>query len=217
MEILNLCSNFVHSSDIYILEEFFVMNLKKIINEEINKFIINENINSLMQSANGINNELSKLKNHSVTDRSLNTFISNFEVYCIQVIHAVNRCVKANNLNEGLSNWGINIPPELGGNFWNDAKRGYYKTKNFLTRGNYGNNGMRNGVNPNTVPSVKLSVLMQQFPQKKQECETRNRQMNLYQQVPPILAIVQYLEQIYNNYNSLLQQQQQNNAQGINP
>ena len=192
------------------------MNLKKIINEEINKFIINENVNSLMQYANGINKELNKLKNHSVTDRSLNTFIRNFEVYCIQVIHAVNRCVKANNLNEGLGNWGINIPPELGGNFWNDAKRGYYKTKNFLTRGNHGNNGMAtNGVNPNTVPSVKLSVLMQQFPQKKQECESKNAQMGLYQQVPPILAIVQYLEQIYNEYNSLLQQQ--NNAQGTNP
>jgi hypothetical protein len=76
---------------------------------------------------------------------------------------------------------------------------------------------MRNGVNPNTVPSVKLSVLMQQFPQKKQECDNKNAQMNLYQQVPPILAIVQYLEQIYNEYNNLLQQQQQNNAQGTNP
>lgn len=191
------------------------MNLKEIINEEINKFIINENINSLTQYANGINNQLNRLKNHSVTDRSLNTFIRNFEVYCIQVIHAVNRCVKANNLNEGLSNWGINIPPELGGNFWNDAKRGYYKTKNFLTRGNYGNNGMRNGVNPKAVPSVKLSVLMQQFPKKKQECDNKNAQMNLYQQVPPILDIVQNLEQIYNEYNNLVQQQ--NNAQGSNP
>ena len=192
------------------------MNIKLIINEEINKFIINENVNSLLQHANGINNKLNKLKNHSVTDKSLNTFIRNFEVYCIQVIHAVNRCVKANNLNEGLGNWGINIPPELGGNFWNDAKRGYYKTKNFLTRGSYGNNSMTsNGVNPNTVPSVKLSVLMQQFPQKKQECDNKNAQMNLYQQVPPILDIVQYLEQIYNEYNNLLQQQ--NNAQGTNP
>ena len=193
------------------------MDFKKIINEEINKFIINENVNSLLQYANGINNKLSKLKNYSVTDRSLNTFISNFEVYCIQVIHAVNRCVKANNLNEGLSNWGINIPPELGGNFWNDAKRGYYNTKRFLTRGSYESNGMRNCVNPNTVSSVKLSVLMQQFPQKKQECDSKNAQKNLYQQVPPILAIVQYLEQIYNEYNNLLQQQQQNNAQGTNP
>ena len=194
------------------------MDIKLIISEEINKFIINENINSLLQYTNGINNELNKIKDHSVTDRSLNTFIRNFEVYCIQVIHAVNRCVKANNLNEGFGNWGINIPPELGGNFWNDARRGYYATKNFLTRGNYGNNGMTtNGVNPNTVPSVKLSVLMRQFPQKKRECETRNRQMSLYQQVPPILAIIQYLEQIYNEYNNLLQQQQQNNAQGTNP
>jgi hypothetical protein len=193
------------------------MNIKSIINEEINKYIINENVNSLMQYTNGINKELNKIKNYTVTDRALQNFIKNFEVYCIQVIHAVNRCVKANNLNEGLSNWGINIPPELGGNFWNDAKRGYYKTKNFLTRGSYGNNGMRNDVNPNTVPSVKLSVLMQQFPQKKQECDSKNAQMSLYQQVPPILTIVQYLEQIYNEYNNLLQQQQQNNAQGTNP
>ena len=193
------------------------MNIKSIINEEINKYIINENVNSLMQYTNGINKELNKIKNYTVTDRVLQNFIKNFEVYCIQVIHAVNRCVKANNLNEGLSNWGINIPPELGGNFWNDAKRGYYKTKNFLTRGSYGNNGMRNDVNPNTVPSVKLSVLMQQFPQKKQECDSKNAQMSLYQQVPPILTIVQHLEQIYNEYNNLLQQQQQNNAQGTNP
>lgn len=197
------------------------MKIKKIINEEINKFIINENINSLMQLANRINNELNKLKNHSVTDSSLNTFINNFEVYCIQVIHAIKRCVKANNLNEGLSNWGLNLPPELGGNFWNDARRGYYKTKNFLTRGNYGSNGSNgvttNGVNPNSVKSVKLSELMRQFPRKKRECENENARKDLYQQVPPILYIVQYLEQIYNEYNNLLQQQQQNNAQGINP
>lgn len=191
------------------------MNLKKIINEEVNKYIINENINSLMQYANGINNELNKLKNHSVTDKSLNTFISNFEVYCIQVIHAIKRCIKANNLNESLSNWGINIPPELGGNIWNDAKSGYYYTKNLLTRGGYGGNGRTvNGVDRNTVKSVKLQVLLKQYPQRKKECNNANFKYNLYQQAPPIFEIIRIMDGLYNEYENL---KQQNNAQGSNP
>lgn len=194
-------------------------NIKTIIQEEINKYIINENINSLTQYANGINKELNEIKNYTVTDRALQNFIKNFEIYSIQIINAINRCVKANSLNEGFGNWGIDIPPELGGNFWNDARRGYYNTKNFLTRGRYGhyngNNGRTaNGVDRNTVKSVKLYVLLRQYPQRKRACENANSKFNLYQQVPPIFQIIHIMDGLYNEYENL---KQQNNAQGTNP
>lgn len=199
--------------------------IRKIINEEIDRLIINENINTLGQYANNINNQLNRIKNYTITDASLSNFISGFEIYCIQVINAIKRCIKANSLNEGLRDWGINIPPELGGNFWNDARMGYYATKRGLQRFfnnngyGYGKNGngnrTSNNVNPRTVPSVRLFKLMEQYPEKKAECEYRNSRENLYTQVPPIFAIVQNLDKIYGEYHYL--SQQQNNAQGSNP
>jgi hypothetical protein len=117
-------------------------------------------------------------------------------------------------LNEGLGSWGINIPPELGGNFWNDAVKGYYKTKNFLNRGGYGNNkkgNALNGINQNTVPSVKLSELLRQYPSWENNCI--KYQINQY--VPNINNILQYIKRLQVEYTQLLQQQQ--NAQGANP
>jgi hypothetical protein len=188
-------------------------NIKAIINEEINKFIIFENINNLSQYAASINNELNRIQNIDGLNSQLKKFVYNFEVYCIQIIHAIKRCVQANSLNEGLGSWGINIPPELGGNFWNDAVRGYYKTKNFLNRGGYGNNkkgNALNGINQNTVPSVKLSELLRQYPSWENNCI----KYQISQYVPNINNILQYIKRLQVEYTQLLQQQ---NAQGTNP
>ena len=140
--------------------------IKSIIREEIGRFIINENINNLSRYANTINGYLNQMANIDSLQPQVKQVTMNFMKYCIQIIHAINRCVQANSLNESLSNWGINVPPELGGNFWNDAVRGYYKTKNFLTRGRNGmhNGKTSNGINQNTLPSVKLSELLRNLP-----------------------------------------------------
>ena len=190
-------------------------NIRTIINEEINKFIIRENIQSLAQ----LGTELDKLLKSvcKIPTDNLNQgadkLLYNTEYYVIQIIQAINRCVQTNNLNEGLGSWGINIPPELGGNFWNDAVRGYYKTKNFLNRGGYGNNkkgNALNGINQNTVPSVKLSELLRQYPSWENNCI--KYQINQY--VPNINNILQYIKRLQVEYTQLLQQQ---NAQGTNP
>lgn len=193
------------------------MNIKSIIKEEINRFIINENINNLSQYANKLNDYLNRMQYINGLQPQLRKVANDFMKYCIQIIHAINRCVQANSLNEGLSNWGINIPPELGGNFWNDAVRGYYKTKNFLTRGRNGmyNGKVINGINRNTLPSVKLSELLRNLPSWENQCIRYQLNQNIQGNV--INGIIQTLNQLNTEYNNLLQQQQQNNAQGANP
>ena len=73
----------------------------------------------------------------------------------------------------GLSDYGINLPAELGGNLWRDAKEGFYDTKRFfgnMRSGSYGKgsyvNGSYNNTTPNanSVPSVKLYVLLNDIP-----------------------------------------------------
>jgi len=190
-------------------------NIKKVINEVINQFILNENINSLTQYTQRINNELNQIQNIDGLNQQLNQFVNNFIKYCVQIIYAVRRCVQANSLNENLSDWGLNLPPELGGNFWNDYTRGYYKTKNFFTPNNYGNankkgNALKN-VNQNTLPSVKLSELLRQLPQWENNCA----RYQIDQYIPNIGIIIQTIKGLQTEYNQLVQQQQ--NAQGQNP
>ena len=215
-----LCLNFVLCSDIYIGTNFFFMNkIKSIIREEIGRFIINENINNLSRYANTINGYLNQMANIDSLQPQVKQVTMNFMKYCIQIIHAIKRCVQANSLNESLSNWGINVPPELGGNFWNDAVRGYYKTKNFLNRGR---NGMykgktSNGINQNTLPSVKLSELLRNLPSWENQCIRYQLNTKIGNNI--INNIIQNLYQLNAEYTSMVQatQQQNQNAQGTNP
>ena len=141
----------------------------------------------------------------------------NFMKYCIQIIHAINRCVQANSLNEGLGNWGINVPPELGGNFWNDAVRGYYKTKNFLTGGKSGVRGGKavKGISQNALPSVKLSELLGNLPSWENQCIRYQLNKKIGNNI--INSIIQTLYQLNQEYTSMVQTAQQQNAQGQNP
>ena len=193
--------------------------IKSIIREEIGRFIINENINNLSRYANTINGYLNQMQNINSLQPQISKVATDFMKYCMQIIHAINRCVKANSLNEGLSNWGINVPPELGGNFWNDAVRGYYKTKNLLTRGRSGmyNGRTINGINQNTLPSVKLSELLRNLPSWENQCIRYQLNQNIQGNV--INGIIQTLYQLNQEYTSMVQtaQQQNQNAQGTNP
>ena len=193
--------------------------IKSIIREEIGRFIISENVSNLSRYANTINGYLNQMQNIDSLQPQIKQVTMNFMKYCIQIIHAVNRCVQANSLNEGLGNWGINVPPELGGNFWNDAVRGYYKTKNLLTRGKGGVRGGKavKGINQNTLPSVKLSELLRNLPSWENQCIRYQLNQNIQGNV--INGIIQTLYQLNQEYTSMVQtaQQQSQNAQGINP
>ena len=76
--------------------------IKSIIREEIGRFIINENINNLSRYANTINGYLNQMANIDSLQPQVKQVTMNFMKYCIQIIHAINRCVQANSLNEGL-------------------------------------------------------------------------------------------------------------------
>lgn len=206
--------------------------INRIIQEEINKFLISEAIDftNLKTYANDLNNslgEISNVSNNNGMDKGLKQFLYNFVVYCVQIIAAINRCIQANTLNEvsmgSLSSYGINLPGELGGNLWQDAKQGYYGTKRFFQRGGYGNSkssGYANGkqVNANTVPSVKLSVLLQNLPRWQRDYQTAYTKYNLANNVRltsdfnKIIGNNGIIPNIQNEYNA-----QMRNAQGTNP
>lgn len=193
--------------------------IKSIIREEIDRFIINENVSNLSKYASTINGYLNQMQSIDSLQPQIKQVTMNFMKYCIQIIHAINRCVQANSLNEGLGNWGINVPPELGGNFWNDAVRGYYKTKNFLTGGKSDVRGGKavKGINQNTLPSVKLSELLRNLPSWEKQCIRYQLDKKIGNNI--INSIIQTLYQLNQEYTSMVQtaQQQNQNAQGQNP
>jgi hypothetical protein len=204
------------------------MNIDRIIKEEINNFILSEmiNINSLSTYSNEINNALSEPRtgimniNTSGFNNNLKKFFEDLTKYAIQIITAINRCIQANNLNEasfgGLSNYGINLPGELGGNLWSDAKQGYYNTKNFFQRGGrYGsvyNNANGKRINQNTVPSEKLSVLLQNLQIMQREYNYVNSRFGIdnYTMQPNNL-LFRIIPSLQTEYTNMI------NAQNTNP
>lgn len=201
-------------------------NIRAIINEEISKYIITENIQSLMQLGNQLNvllKQVCKIPTDNL-NQGANKILYDTEYFVVQIIQAINRCVRANNLNESLGDWGINIPPELGGNFWYDAKRGYYNTKNYLTKGSNGYNaqnaakGKNSKVNTTNVRSEKLSTLLQRSMQVYKNYQVGESKYQIPQYAPQISQgmrnIFVKIEEINKQYNALVSQQ---NAQGQNP
>lgn len=209
--------------------------LKQIIKEEIFKFILNEasQINQLTPYANEINDSLNKMgniDNQNVNDAKLKKFFHNFTTYSVQIIHAINRCVKANSLNEGAftklgdtvadtamspfkSIWnGLNLPLELGGNFANDFRKGYYYGQEILNGGK--TNVKDEQIDDQTVPSIKLSVLLSNLPKWQNSYQNFNRtyaiESNYTYEMHNILNdILPRLSTTYNNLINAAQQQSQ--------
>ena len=156
--------------------------LDKIINEEINRLILTEAVDftNLKMYSDNLNKSLGEISTWSADksfDKSLRKFFYDFVVYCVQIIASIDRCMKANNLDEarlgGLSDYGINLPAELGGNLWRDAKEGFYDTTRFfnsMRHGGYGKGSYASGSYGSTMPSassiptVKLYVLLNDIP-----------------------------------------------------
>ena len=150
-------------------------NYKRIIREEINKLILYEaiDVSPLSKYIQPLQKCVSDLRNIGYSNnKEVDAFLKDICEYILQVIFGVDRCVKANSLNEDfrLSDYGVQYPAELGGNLWNDFENGLYKGANwartqlykrgYLDGGNAANgkpNGNTNVNDPNNVPSVKLA------------------------------------------------------------
>lgn len=209
--------------------------INKIISEEINRFILSEAIDfsNLRYYSNQLNKAIGGLRNLNSNgfNDELKEFFKDLSIYGIQIIAAINRCVQGNNLNEvrfgGLRDYGINLPAELGGNFWSDAKEGYWKTARYMN--GYGNGGGRGGyasgsrrnsngraalvMNNNTVSSEKLSVLLQELPRWQQTYRAMDAKYNIGNLTQePYVILGQIIPNIETEYNTQMQ-----NAQGTNP
>ena len=144
----------------------------KIIREEINRLILSEaiDVSPLSKYIQPLQKCVSDLRNMGYSNnKEVDAFLKDTCEYILQVIFGIDRCVKANSLNEDfrLSDYGVQYPAELGGNLWNDFENGLYKGANwarnqlyYLDGGNAANgkpNGNTNVNDPNNVPSVKLA------------------------------------------------------------
>ena len=193
---------------------------RKIIREEIDKFILSEainvaSLNSFVRPLNQCSSDISNIS--SFNNQELDQFLKDLVEYIIQIIFGIERCVKANNLNESLYGYGIEVPPELGGNFYNDFVNGFYKGSNWARKKiGYGNDseGYNNarGVNRNNVPSVKLVDSLSKLANfamryRTLEAKYSNAISNVSQ--APLNALTE-IGKVQREYNRL-------NAQGTNP
>lgn len=184
------------------------MNIKGIIREEIDKFI-SESVNSLQQlerDAEALNTMyeklMSRLKKITNASKELDDLIYCTEYFTVQLIDAINRCVKNNNINESLADYGIYIPDQFRGVEYG-FRRGYNNTERFLNRHFRGNRN--NGTyqrdsalkskrfNKNSVNQKRLGVLLNDnFKNLKQKYNRISGEAN--QQVPEINSILTYVE-----------------------
>lgn len=178
------------------------VNIKKMITEEIHRYLINENIVELDQHGRNIHDKVSALVAtvDALNDKNITAAVDKTLIYYfIQIIHAVNRCSKKESLKESLNeyyyNYGINLPPVLGGNVWQYMKQGYYNGKNFANgmfgiQNNYQGQGGINRYYNMTLESVKLGVLLGMVKNKETERDT------LYSRYPALAKNPQIKEQV---------------------
>ena len=188
--------------------------------------MINEavNIASLSNFVNPLKNYSSEIMNiNGIKEAEVNRFLDGLNRYILQIIFGIERCVKANSLNEDFraSDYGIEIPRELGGQFLDDLENGFYKGSNWVgnkmgynakgaARYNGGVGG-NNSVNPNSVPTVKLADSLrelQKYAFEYQRLDARFNIQNVSQAPANALMEIGNLQRVY---------QQMINAQGTNP
>lgn len=207
------------------------INYKRIIREEINR-LLSEAIDTspLAKYMQPLKKYVEGIKNLGFTkNKEIDAFLNDLCTYIFQVIFAIDRCVKANSLNEDfrLSDYGVQYPSELGGNLWNDFENGLYKGANWARRklykrGYIGNNGnganantSQDNSNPNNIPSVKLSELV-----NNSYAQISLRFQGLASKYPNelsnhsniIIDALQNINQVKREYMTI-----QQNAQGTNP
>ena len=193
-------------------------NIKRIIREEIYRYLLKEDISSLSTYSNELTESLNRMKTidySALKDDVLKKYIRDYQIYIIQIINAINRCVGRNNLTEGaslkrLSTYGIELPQEFGGNIGSDFWSGYHTTKNFLMRRGYRNGYSSigsnvNGINPTTVKSVNLYMLLNRLPRYQSAYLTANTKYNIDGITrEPRYTLYVTLPNLRNEYNGLV-------------
>ena len=195
----------------------------RIIREEINRLIFEAvNVSSLSKYVQPLKKCSSNISNIGGTNNNeIDIFLKDMCTYLIQIIGGINRCVNANSLNEGLQDYGIEYPAELGGNFLNDFEHGFYQGADWVRRkfggsdgGSSGYGNAKGNINPNNVPSVKLADSLRKLTQYS------NRYRNLYGKYSNILAKYNMIFVDTFNQINLLEREYTTlttNAQGQNP
>lgn len=218
------------------------MDIRTIIREEINRYILTENISSLSQYSNTLTQYVKTYGSTPTKFPEEKQFLNNFITFTMQVIYAVDRCVKSNSLNEAnlgakvlkplanfkLSDYGINVPNSMGGgffskalqNYWNlkrkQSERSFKKQQSYAKSQNSQNNNVNNSQQQYAYGSqVKLSVLLQQIPQYKRgyiNVNTKYSNNLKNESNGGIDQMIVIMEKLQGEYNQLVLQAQ--NAQG---
>ena len=193
--------------------------IKKIVSEEIQRFLIREGVeqlgqysNQLYQLAQGFVNMIDRLQDQNISYEVNKTVIE----YVFQIYHAINRCVTSKSLLEWnvLNTAGINIPPELGGNVWNHMQRGFYNWRNAANGGYASKGGINGRYGQNVLKSEKLSVLLQDLKNREQswqqlclKYQKLSQNQNILDQATDIFSKIGEVAQ---TYQMLASQQGQN-------
>lgn len=174
---------------------------QKIIREEIEKYILKEDFNSIISYRNKLKTLVTELGNYRPNITYVEQFLTNLTKYTLQIIFALDRCARANTLNESLHDYGIELPQEL--NVWNNVKNSYRDAKNYINRnfvnGGYTSSYARVG-NPNNLPTEKLSVLLSKLQQYQTTFNKINGTYNLdFETTKPreIMTTIASLQQDY--------------------
>ena len=197
------------------------INVERIVREEIEKYIISENINTIagyVQPLESMKTQLSSFQNPFGQDAE--NFLYSLLEYTTKIIDAINRCVKANSLDEGTINelfgdYGIEIPKELGGNLLNDFQRSYYNTRNnmnmFFNNRRIRNKGTSSGYDTGNSSHNKLSYLLGEYDSYKSTYDVLNAKYQMETKTKTPKAILTLIWNLKNDYEATV------NAQGNNP
>ena len=189
----------------------FTMNIRKIIKEEINRFI-SESVSPLQElerDAETLDTMYEKLtvriSKMTTASKELDDLMFATEYFTVQLISAINKCVRSNNINESLADYGIYLPSQLR-NLDYSFIRGYNNTERFLNKNFRGGGNSRYGAayqkdspmksrrfNKNSVNQKRLGVLLNDnFKNLKQKYSKISGEAN--QQAPEINSIITYVE-----------------------
>lgn len=206
----------------------------KIIREEINRLILSEalDVSPLGKYIQPLQKCVSDIRNIGYSNnKEIDAFLNDICTYILQIIFGIDRCVKANSLNEDfrLSDYGIQYPAELGGNLWNDFESGWNKGANWaraqLYKKGYMGNGNRRNTNggenttdntdtndPNNVPTVRLEDSLRNLSQiSLRYQDINNRYTNEMSQYSNVIydALGNYISNLNREFNQI-----KTNAQG---
>lgn len=196
------------------------MKIKNIIREEIDRYLITENLNQLGQHRANLIKYAQELANccTGLNNAILNEINQALLNYTFQIVHAIKRCITKNSLFE-YRDWGINLPPELGGNVLSHARYGYNYTNGLLSGGQVNtaanNNNIPQQYSERRLQSVKLQKLLQQQVTYQGRCTAlvgkypQQLSGNIERQMKKILKEIENTSVTYNQLLAAQQQQQQ--------